>query len=148
MEMADRSKSEIQTAFVRVAEQLDNNLEAARSKILQAGLEIQDHSNRSGFDWVGPYFLWEFWFEHREQSQNAAEIISKRAKISYLEPWKVEEPKITLEWTVEIFQLGQQSRVKKSKTENLSLECVLRKDMSLLVFDLISKAKAELTTTA
>ena len=145
--MPNKSKSEIQTAFIRVAEQLDNKLEIAREQLSQAGIEIQDHSNRSGFDWAGPYFTWEFWFERREQAQNASEIISKRGIVSYLQPWGEEERKLVVEWAVEVFQIAQSSRFKKSKKEDLPLEVGLKQDMASLIFDLITKAENELPVT-
>ena len=112
--MTYREQSDVTATFARIAAALDAALEHLRSTDSSRDLQIDDRSNRSGFDWSGfgqPRWTYVF----RRSWTNGAYRVTNEAEVSYQEPCSVGvSPNVEARWVTDVFAVGAAWSVSKA----------------------------------
>jgi hypothetical protein len=138
--MSSRPIGEIEASFRRVEQMLDTMLEESRRYFEREGIGLRDGSNRSGFDWTSPYFVWAYYFEKREAY--GSEIKRAEARLWYREPaYKDESRRIEVTSGAEIFQIGKESRLREITKATYSIERFLDVGLREVVISCIAAAE-------
>jgi hypothetical protein len=112
-----RSQDEVSESFARAAAELDGALKRFLETPMAQSVEIDDRSNRSGFDMSG--FGQPAWtFVIRKQWERGSLIVKNEAMVSYREPIEVEKgPEVVAQWVAEAFPRGAGWSAFKDKGE-------------------------------
>lgn len=137
------SASDIESRFRRVEARLDALLEGVVAAMAERGVSVVDESNRGGFDWVGPNYVWSYLFE--DVSRSGAFVERVAVRVSYAEPWEP-EPVVQLEIrsVVETFQVGQPSAWRESADHKLRLDEIESRTLSVVVTEELLRGRAAL----
>jgi hypothetical protein len=135
--MGIRPNGEIEASFRQMERMLDTMLEDSRAYFEREGIGLRDESNRSGFDPVNaPSFVWAYYFERREAY--GSEIRRAEARLWYREPVYTDESRrIEVTTGAEIFQIGNQSRVREMTKAVYSVERFADAGLRRVVMDCI-----------
>ena len=122
----------IEARFRNVERTLDALAIDCVAQIRAAGVTVVDESNRAGFDWAGPYYVWGYLFDDVKESNGLLERVAVRVK--YLEPWEPgAEVRVEVRRRAEVFSIGQSSQWHDDTLEFLSLEELEQRGMSAVV---------------
>jgi hypothetical protein len=138
----DRTKN--QAEFNDNALILDELLSENMDQILKESLEVQDWSNRSGFDTSG-YCRYSWEYEFRRRDQVGSYIYSYKVRIEYSqEEHGNESGKMCAKWSSDKFLLGQESIIKKRKSEALDLQQLKTQGIYTVVMSNLQKSQKSL----
>lgn len=115
--MGLRPDGEIEASFRRVERLLDAMLGEAAAFLEQEGIDVQDATNRSGFDQGGfPSFVWAYDFNRRRPF--GCEIKQASVGLWYREPvYDDDTQSMEVTSVAQIFQIGKLSRVSESQKQ-------------------------------
>jgi exopolyphosphatase/pppGpp-phosphohydrolase len=101
-----RDSAGMATSFRAAVELLDHAIDCAHPALSRQGIEIIDHSNRSGFDHSGyPNYFWRHTFRHKSHVHG----VLLQAEAAWVEPKTLTElpGRVTLHANVMVFHHGQ-----------------------------------------
>jgi hypothetical protein len=141
--MEAASVSEIEGRFRRVEPRLDALLDGCVAGMVARGVSVVDESNRGGFDWVGPNYVWRYLFE--DVSRTGAQVERVAVGVTYTEPWEP-EPVVCLEILrfAETFQVGQPSAWRESASQKLRLDEIESRTLFVVVTEELLGGRAAL----
>ena len=122
---------------------LDTQLARIRDVYVQAGYEIIDQSNRTGFDKSGfPFYKWEHVIRRDDHARSG--VRRTQVTLFFLQPTDVATPRLDVRWWAEAFQVGSPSWFKRGGIIQPSLEQVTKRGIRGFVKKGLSKAESEL----
>jgi hypothetical protein len=130
--MEDEPIAKLEDEFRKVERDLDAMLAAARAELSALGVELRDESNRTGFDWHGPDFVWSCTIDKVQVSADWHRRVL--VEITYRQPWEsvpCREVKITTR--AEVFQTARDSVFRHDAAEKLSLESLRDRGLAEVV---------------
>jgi len=106
--------------FHEVESVFDGLMMTVRPALAGRGASFEDKSNRSGFDWTAPYYLWSGVFV--EQEQRGSHTYRVAVWLEYLEALApAHERSLSIRRRSEVFQTGKESAFVDEETDLVPL---------------------------
>ncbi|PQO27870.1 hypothetical protein [Blastopirellula marina] len=131
-----------EAAFRSVEHLLDGLVLAAKPELRANEVTLEDQSART-YHYKNEHLLWQFAFlkQWLVQTEQARVTVT----LTFSEPLQPEpNPQLELSWRVELFQLGQMSRIDRNERERLQLTEIEQQGVAAWVLDAIQKGEASL----